>query len=94
MPRHCLPPSRDLATTIMTTPTNDHVAGDAAAGDVVIVDKGDDVGGRRGPDGFDEGGRPGPLAAEAVAASPLIADDTNDGGDGGIAVISGAGPHG
>jgi len=37
------PPSRGLATMITTTPTNDHAAGDAAAGGFGVVDEGDDI---------------------------------------------------
>ncbi len=87
------PPSRDLATTITTTPANDHAAGDAALGAVGVVNDGDDVGGGRGPGGFDEEYAL-VLAAEAMAASALIADDADAGGDGGIAVVDGVGPHG
>jgi hypothetical protein len=79
------PPSRDLATTITTTTVNDHVAGDAAVGAVGIVNDGDDVGGGRGPGGFDEEEA---LVLAAEAAAVLIADDA-DGGNGGVAVIGG-----
>jgi hypothetical protein len=80
------PPSRDLATTITTMTVNDHAAGDAAVGAVGVVNDGDDVGGGRGPGGFDEEEA---LVLAAEAAAVLIADDA-DGGDGGVAVVGGA----
>ena len=80
------PPSRDLATTITTTPANDHAVGDAAVGAVGVVNDGDDVGGGLGPGGFDEEEA---LVLAAEAAAVLIADDA-DGGNGGVAVVGGA----
>jgi hypothetical protein len=80
------PPSRDLATTITTLTVNDHVAGDAAVGAVGIVNDGDDIGGGRGPGGFD---KEEALVLAAEAAAVLIADDA-DGGNSGVAIVGGA----
>jgi hypothetical protein len=78
-------PSRDLATTITTTTVNNHAAGDAVVGAVSIVNDRDDVGGGRGPSGFDKE-EALVLTAESVAV--LIADDA-DGGDGSVAIVGG-----
>ncbi len=43
-----------LQQQITPTTVNDHVAGDAVVGAVGIVNDGDDVGGERGPGGFDK----------------------------------------
>jgi hypothetical protein len=77
------PPSWNLATKITTTTVNDHAAGDAAVGAVGVVNAGDNVGGGRGPGGFNEEEA---LVLAAESAAVLITNNAN-GGNGSVAVL-------
>ena len=80
-----MPPSRNLATAIMTMPANINAVGDGVVGAVGIVSDRDGIGGGCEPGAFD---KVDALVLTAEAMMALVVDDAI-GNNGGIAVVCG-----
>ena len=81
-----MPPSRNLATAIMTMPANINAAGDGAVGAVGIVSDRDGIGGGCEPGVFD---KVDALVLMAEAMMVLIADNAI-GGNSSVAIVGSA----